>query len=71
MKFVQMNEEPEKFMMLNRYFDKAPQLIEVYTSDEEDIVKKKHSPLKYRKIQIGSKKDLQRSGILPRDDGVI
>ena len=66
-----MNEEPDHFLLLNRYFERSPKVVEEYTSDEEDLVKKKNSPLRYRKVQIGSKKDLQRSGILPRDDGVL
>ena len=71
LQFIQMNEEPDHFLLLNRYFERSPKVVEEYTSDEEDLVKKKNSPLRYRKVQIGSKKDLQRSGILPRDDGVL
>ena len=34
--------------MLNRYFERAPQLVEEYTSDEEDLIEMDWSPLKYR-----------------------
>ena len=67
MEFIKMNEQPEDFMMLNRYLERAPQLIEEYTSSEGDMVDVEWSPLKYRKVDLGSKKDLQRSGILPKD----
>ena len=62
-----MNEQPEDYMMLNRYLERAPQLVEEYTSSEGDMVDVDWSPLKYRKVELGSKKDLQRSGILPKD----
>ena len=62
-----MNEQPEDYMMLNRYLERAPQLVEEYTSSEGDMVDVDWSPLKYRKVDLGSKKDLQRSGILPKD----
>ena len=69
MEFIRMNEQPEDFMMLNRYLKRAPQLVEEYTSSEGDMVDVDWSPLKYRKVELGSKKDLQRSGILPKDNG--
>ena len=44
--------------MLNRYLERAPQLVEEYTSSEGDMVDIDWSPLKYRKNNVGSKKDL-------------
>ena len=46
--FIKMNEQPEDYIMLNRYFERAPQLVEEYTSDEEDLIEMDWSPLKYR-----------------------
>ena len=68
LEFIKMNEQPENFVMLNRYLERAPQLVEEYTSSEGDMVDNDYSPLKYRKVDMGSKKDLQRSGILPKDN---
>ena len=48
LEFIKMNEQPEDYIMLNRYFDRAPQLVEEYTSDEEDLIEMDWSPLKYR-----------------------
>ena len=67
LEFIKMNENPDNYIMLNRYLEKLPELVAEYTSSEEDIVEREHSNLKYRKVQMGSKKDLQRSGILPKD----
>lgn len=64
--FIRMNEQPEDFMMLNRYMERAPQLVEEYTSSEGDMVDIDWSPLKYRKVQLGSKKDLERSGLIAK-----
>ena len=64
MDFIRMQEDPDNYMLHNRYLSKRPQLVEEYTSDEEDLIQIGNSPLKYRKTQIGSKKDLQRAGFL-------
>ena len=45
-----MNENPDNYIMLNRYLEKLPELVAEYTSSEEDIVEREHSNLKYRKV---------------------
>ena len=36
--YIKMTEQPEDFMLHNRYLDKRPQLVEEYESDDSDII---------------------------------
>ena len=58
LEYIKMNEQPEDYMLHNRYYERAPQLVDTYTESESDLISVEWSPIKYRKVQLGSKKDL-------------
>lgn len=60
-----MQEEPEQFMMHNRYLEMAPQIIEDYTSDDSEVIQYDWTPFKYKKIHMISNKELIKMGIQP------
>lgn len=66
LEYIRMNEQPDEFVLHNRYYERVPELMEDYTSSDKDVISHQWSPLKYRKRNIGSKKDLQEAGILPK-----
>ena len=67
MEYIRMQEEPDNFMMLNRYLEIAPHIVEDYASDDEEIIHHDWTPFKYRNMVPMPASSLKAMGIEAKD----